>query len=230
MGIILLKIGLFILAYLLGSIPSGLFVGKYFKGIILYEEGSKNVGTSNAIRVLGIKLGLLTLVLDVIKSVIVLLLVRHALPIWISGFDTFITINNTAFDFSVIYGIAAIIGHTFSIYLGFKGGKAVASSFAVALAITPIPALIAISIYFIIVAVIKYASIASTFATLSIAVTAVIQYIIVDKLMENLFVLIAYGLMIIFIIIKHIPNYKRLIKGTENKMYLTKKGKEKALR
>lgn len=226
MAIVTLKIGLIILAYLFGSIPSGLIVGRYFKGINLHEEGSKNIGASNAIRVLGLPLGLLTLLLDAIKSIIVLALVIHFLPNWIDGFNTVFTIKGQPYNYAIIYGLVSVFGHTFSVFLSFGGGKAVASSFAVVTLITPIPGFLSLAVYFLTVALINYASLGSTFAVLTVFIGALIQFLVTKTFNENIITFIAYCLLSLFIFIKHIPNYQRLIKGTETKMYLFKKKKK----
>lgn len=225
MGITLLRISLLVLGYLLGSIPSGLLVGKAFLKIDLREHGSKNIGASNAIRVMGLKLGALTLFLDAFKSAIIVILVKYLIPIGIEDFNL-ITINNYVLDISIFYGVAAIMGHTFPIFLKFKGGKAVAASLGVTLALTPIPGILCLITYILVVIITKYASLGSTIAALVVGTGATLQLIITDKLKENLVMIILYWLLIIFIFIRHIPNYKRLIKGTENKMYFIKK-KEK---
>ena len=127
----------FFIAYLLGSIPSGLIIGKLFLNIKLNEHGSKNIGASNAFRIMGVKLGLLTLFFDALKASIPVLTVKYLFPYLINGFSTEITIFNNLFDYAIIYGLAAIFGHTFSMFLGFKGGKAVASSLGVVFTLTP---------------------------------------------------------------------------------------------
>lgn len=223
MGIILLKIGLFLLAYILGSIPSGLIIGKVFLKINLNEHGSKNIGASNALRVMGPFYGVLTLVFDALKASIPILLAKYLFPSFISGFDTYVTIFNRSFDYAIMYGVAAIIGHTFSIFLGFKGGKAVASSLGVVFTLTPIIGVVALVSYFATVLITKYASVGSTIAALSVGIGTIILFSIKGVLVEQLFVLIIYIALILFIFIKHIPNYKRLLKGAENKLVFGKK-------
>lgn len=225
MEITLLRIGLLILGYLLGSIPSGLLVGKAFLKIDIREHGSKNIGASNAIRVMGLKLGALTLFLDAFKSAIIVVLVKYLIPLGIEGFNL-VTINSYVLDISIFYGVAAILGHTFPIFIKFKGGKAVAASLGVTFALTPIPAFLCLLTYILVVIITKYASLGSTIAALVVGTAATLQLIITNKLTENLVMIILYWLLIGFIFIRHIPNYKRLIKGTENKMYFIKK-KEK---
>lgn len=123
MGLILLKIGLFLFAYLLGSIPSGLIIGKIFLKINLKEHGSKNIGASNAFRVMGVKLGLLTLFFDAIKGAIPVILAKYVFPASIDGFEVYLTMFDRTFDYAILFGVAAILGHTFSIFLKFEGGK-----------------------------------------------------------------------------------------------------------
>lgn len=225
MGLIFIKIGLFLGAYLLGSIPSGLIIGKIFLKINLNEHGSKNIGASNAFRVMGVKLGILTLFFDVIKGAIPVLLAKYLFPNIITGFDTYMILFNQTFDYVILFGVAAIFGHTFSVFLNFKGGKAVATSLGVVFALTPIIGVLALVVYFSTVILTKYASLGSTFAALAVGIGTVVQFLIQDILVEQTFVLIMYFLLIMFIIIRHIPNYKRLASGTEKKLELSKSKK-----
>lgn len=223
MGLIMIKIGLFLGAYILGSIPSGLIIGKVFLKINLNEHGSKNIGASNAFRVMGVKFGILTLFCDVIKGAIPVLLAKYMFPDLISNFETYITIFNQTFDYAILFGIAAIMGHTFSIFLKFKGGKAVATSLGVVFALTPIIGVLALVVYFLTVFLTKYASLGSTFAALAVGIGTIVQFFIQDILVEQTFVLLMYWTLIAFIVIRHIPNYKRLINKTEKKLEFKKK-------
>lgn len=225
MGIILLKIGLLFIGYILGSIPSGLLIGKAFLGIDLREHGSKNIGASNAIRVMGLKLGALTLFFDAFKSALIVIIVKYLLPLWLVDFNL-LNINGFIIDIAIFYGVMAILGHTFPIFLKFKGGKAVASSLGVVFALTPIPAVLCLLTYILVVIITKYASLGSTFAALIVGITTTTQLLITKTLNENIVMLILYWVLIMFIFIRHIPNYKRLMKGEENKMYFTKKKKK----
>lgn len=223
MDYIFLKIGLFLLAYLLGSIPNGLLVGKLFLKIDLREHGSHNIGASNAIRVMGAKLGFLTLFLDALKAATVVIVVKYLLPVTLNGFTVTLEIFNHFYDYSVLFGMAAILGHTFPIFLKFKGGKAVATSLGVVLALTPIPGIICLLVYLITVKITHYASLGSTFAAISAGVATFIQLLIQNRLQTDLFMFIIYIALIVFIFIRHIPNYKRLYHGTERKMSFSKK-------
>jgi len=113
---------LMILSYFLGSIPSGLIIGKVFKNIDIREHGSKNTGATNAIRVLGFKTGIFAFIFDVMKGALVI-----ALVFFLKDKSLYI-VSEYNINISSIYGMAAVIGHVFPIYINFKGGKAVATS------------------------------------------------------------------------------------------------------
>jgi glycerol-3-phosphate acyltransferase PlsY len=222
MDLILIQIGLIIFSYLVGSIPNGLWIGKVFLKIDLREHGSKNLGTSNAIRVLGLKLGILTFLLDAFKGslpIIIVYILRSTV-----GLETDLVLFDTSYDYAILFGVVAVIGHTFPIFNKFKGGKAVATSAGIVLALTPIAGIACIITYIVVVAVTKYASLGSTFAALTVFVVSLFEFYIPDqKLMDNLFVIIVYVAMILFIFYRHKDNYKRLLAGTENKMTFKKK-------
>lgn len=222
MEIILLQIGLFIVSYLIGSIPSGIIISKLFMGIDLREHGSKNIGTSNAIRVMGIKLGILVFLLDALKGALPILLAR-LIANYVSDLSTYVTIFGNSFNYVILFGVTAIFGHTFPLYIGFKGGKAVAASCGVVLVLTPIPGILCIFAYIIVVAVTKYASLGSSIAALVVLFSTLVQLLIQGRFFEELFMFVIYTLMVLFIFYRHKENYKRLLKGTENKMTFKKK-------
>lgn len=118
-------------SYLAGSIPFGLLLGRFVKGIDLREFGSRNIGATNAGRVLGTKWGLICLVLDAFKGLLPVLL----FPRWIGGIDS--SNPATLQDLAVISGVATIVGHMFPCWLGFRGGKGVATSLGVASVLSP---------------------------------------------------------------------------------------------
>ena len=136
---------LIIASYLIGSIPFGLLISKQ-RGVDLREEGSGNIGTTNAVRVLGKKWGIITGILDILKGtvIIVLIYILEACNLWTNPF----VINGESIY--VVYGIAAVIGHVFPVFLKFKGGKAVATSFGYVSLGSSIGALMAIPASFII--------------------------------------------------------------------------------
>ena len=204
----LLAIFFIIISYLLGSIPFGLIIGK-LSGKDLRKHGSGNIGSTNAVRTLGYKLGALSALLDILKGALVILIIYllEALDVWH---------NPLVYDgesLYALYGLAAVVGHCFPIYIRFKGGKAVATSLGVLLAVTPYSALAAVIAFIICVLLTGYVSLSSTVATLSaLVVNFTVYSFIYDKIYNSLIILI----FAILIFIKHIPNYKRLLNNTEH--------------
>lgn len=211
-----------ILSYVVGSIPFGIVIGKGICKIDIREHGSKNIGSTNAIRVLGKKVGFLVFFFDVFKGmfVIILLKILAAGDVWVTPIEYF------------FYGAAAIIGHCFSIFLDFKGGKAVATSLGVVLMLTPIPALLCLVVFLITLYTTGYVSLGSTFATITVIVSTWILYIFGVEATNfwdyfisspTLLVCILYTILSLLIIIKHKKNYARLLKGTESNFKKKKK-------
>ena len=205
---------LMILSYFLGSIPSGLIIGKVFKQIDIREHGSKNTGATNAIRVLGFKTGIFAFVFDVLKGALVIALV------FIIGDHSLYIVSQYEINISSIYGMAAVLGHVFPIYINFKGGKAVATSAGMILAIEPWVALGVLAVFLIMFFTTRYVSLSST-----VAASGVVLYFLIRILFEhefyNLptrimdFVVICVLATIIFV--RHKANYRRLKEGTENR-------------
>lgn len=209
---------LFILSFIIGSIPTGVIIAK-FKGVDLRKVGSGNIGATNVLRALGKEAALITLLGDISKGIIPVFLVRYL----ISDID-FYTINFFGMDSLItkpqiliegIVGLFAILGHNYSLFLKFKGGKGVATGLGVMIAISPHSALIAITIWLFTLARSGYSSLSSL---LAFGLLPLIIFI-VDKSNEKLSIAI---LIAILIFIKHIPNIKRLISGTENKVFKKK--------
>ena len=217
---ILISIALIIFSYLIGSIPFGLVFGKMIKGVDIRKYGSKNIGTTNSIRVLGKKVGYLVFFFDVFKGMLVILIVKalNTAGVWVTPID------------ELWYGAAAILGHSFSIYLGFKGGKAVAVSLGVVLITTPLSAISCTIVFAILLLVTGYVSLGSTFATLTVLISAWLLHFfgmditpnafndfgtyLIGKTSLQLCIMLSFAATLI--IYKHISNYKRLINGTEN--------------
>ncbi|MFZ2851442.1 MAG: glycerol-3-phosphate 1-O-acyltransferase PlsY [Leptotrichiaceae bacterium] len=205
---------LILIAYVLGSIPNALWVGKTFKNIDVREHGSKNTGSTNAARVLGAKLGIFTLILDILKG---------ALPTYLGivlGANLLTRITGIDKLDIIVIGMAAILGHTFSLFLKFKGGKAVATTLGVFLVLVPYAILILLVIFFVIFGLTRYVSLASIISAvvLPIAVYFTTRHIPLTVL----------GIIIgLLVIIRHKENIKRLINGTESKLSFSKDKKDK---
>ncbi len=195
---------LILTAYVLGSIPNALWVGKVFKGIDVREHGSKNTGSTNAARVLGAKLGILTLVLDIVKGSIpvILALIMRA--------DLIGNVANISNIDAILIGVSAIIGHSFSIFMKFKGGKAVATTVGVFIVLVPKALLLAAVVFFAVFLLTRYVSLSSMIGAVSLPIFIYLLY-------GNIPYIIFGGIIAILIIIRHKSNIERLINGTETK-------------
>lgn len=198
----------FLLAtYLLGSVPFSYILGKLIKGIDIRQHGSGNVGATNALRVLGTKYGVLALLLDALKGLAPILIARAIFP---EVTDLFL----------ILVGLFAILGHIFTIFLRFKGGKGVATSAGVFAALLPVAVVFSLLVFIISVALFRYVSLGSILAALTLFVVTLIRNIRYE--FAELELLIFVALIVIFIIFKHRSNIKRLINGNENKISFKK--------
>ena len=201
---------LIIVAYILGSVPNALWIGKVFKGIDIREHGSKNTGSTNAARVLGAKLGILTLIIDISKG---------AIPVALSLFMKADLLENITgisnLDFIMI-GIFAIVGHSFSIFMKFKGGKAVATTVGVFTVLVPKALLLAAVVFFVIFALTRYVSVSSITAAISLPIFIFFLY-------GDIPYTVFGGIITILIIVKHKSNIQRLLNGTESRFTINKK-------
>jgi len=180
-----------ITTYLLGSIPFGLIISKLF-GKDIRKEGSGNIGATNVTRVLGKKAGLLVLILDMLKGF---------LPIYIAKY---------IFDTKLVslLAIASVIGHCFSIFLKFKGGKGVATAIGVLLALSSKTTLIVIMFWLGVFLVSGYVSLASM-------LSASISWVVINFIENDIYYTYAAFIIGLIIILKHKDNLDRLLKGTE---------------
>ncbi|MCA1023174.1 glycerol-3-phosphate 1-O-acyltransferase PlsY [Halobacillus litoralis] len=181
-------------AYLLGSIPSGLIVGKVGYGTDIREHGSGNLGGTNTFRVLGVKAGLIVTTADILKGT-----TAAALPFFLG-----------AEVIPLIIGIFAVIGHMYPVFAGFKGGKAVATSGGVILGVNPLVFLVLILSFFILLYISKYVSLSSMVCGL-VGIGASI-------LLEEYGLTIVISIFTIFVIYRHRSNIKRIINKTEPKI------------
>lgn len=186
---------LIILSYFFGAIPSGVWIGKIFKNIDVRDYGSKNSGATNSYRVLGAKLGIAVLIIDVLKGYI---------PLYIASKF------NLKYNDLVILGLVAILAHTFSCFISFKGGKGVATSLGVFLFLAPVITLILLVIFILVAYFTRYISLASITAAFLLPIFTFFTHR--DTYLFTLSVVIA-----IFVIYRHKTNISRLLSGTENK-------------
>ena len=186
---------LLIASYLIGSIPFALLVGKIFFNKDLRKHGSGNLGASNAFRILGKKAGIVILTLDIVKGAIPVILGSWLAPEYFHIF---------------IFGLAAAVGHVFSIFIKFQGGKAVATSGGAVLGFNPLLFLILLSTFLIMLKLTKYVSVASS--------VAAVMFVISSLFLQDWFMIILSIIVAILVITKHISNFKRIKAGTESKI------------
>ena len=183
-------------SYFIGAIPTGVILAKAFAGRDIRQEGSGNIGATNVTRVLGKKVGALTLVGDLLKGF---------LPVWAGA-----TITGSL-GVACLMGLAAFLGHLFPIYLGFKGGKGVATALGVFLYLSWQVILIEVVVFAAVVGIWKYVSLGSMLA----AGTMPVLLFLLSYPTPVVILSIVFA---ILIIIKHSSNIQRLMNGTENKI------------
>jgi glycerol-3-phosphate acyltransferase PlsY len=193
-----MKIALIIIScYLLGSIPFGYIVGKLFKKIDIRELGSGNIGATNVFRILGPSLAFVVLIGDIGKGILSIYLVH------------FLNIDNSLI--STIAGLAVICGHDWSLFLGFKGGKGIATTFGVVFVLNPTISILALIIWGVVLITTRYVSLSSIFAVISIFILTILfkqpyEYIIFS------------AIILILGIFRHKENIERLKLKKERKI------------
>ncbi len=204
----LLIIAIIAAAYLIGSIPTAVWVGKIFFNIDIREHGSKNAGATNTIRVLGVKAGLPVFFIDVLKGVFAV------------NLATFIDISQSSELIILIQlalGFAALLGHIFPIFAQFRGGKGVATLAGVVLALHPFATATAFGIFVLVVILTRYVSLGSMIAGLSF------PFIIEFLFNNSSHTLLTFSIIVaILLIVTHIKNIKRLVKGEESRFRFNK--------
>ncbi|MCK9557410.1 MAG: glycerol-3-phosphate 1-O-acyltransferase PlsY [Candidatus Cloacimonetes bacterium] len=198
-----------ILAYFLGSIPIGLLVARIFYHRDIRKEGSGNIGATNALRQFGTKVGVFVLIMDMMKGVGAVLLARH---FW-----------GLAHPLVSVCGLLVILGHVFSIWLKFKGGKGVATAAGVFAALAPMSLIIAVLVFILVVVRSRYVSLGSILAAVVFAICTYLMELLSPKPDWGLLILTA--LIVLMIVFRHIENIKRLVKGEENKISFSKRGR-----
>jgi glycerol-3-phosphate acyltransferase PlsY len=193
-----------LLAYLIGSIPTSIWVGKIFYRIDIREFGSGNAGASNAIRVFGPAVGIGVLITDMAKGFVAVNLVK------LYGFLA--PGSPETVNIQIILGIAAVLGHIYPVYAGFRGGKGVATVFGVLLALHPLATICAAGVFLISFFITRYSSVGSILAGLSFPL-----WIILIFNSPNLYLNIFSWMVAVLIIFTHRKNLVRLWNGNENK-------------
>ena len=204
------EILLLVIAYMLGSIPTSVWVSKHFFGIDIREYGSGNAGATNTFRVLGPKWGSIVMLVDVTKGAVAALLVftmdKYALH------DSMQRTN-----LMIGLGLAAVVGHIFPLWANFKGGKGVATLFGMILAIQPAVAGLCVGVFILVLYLTRFVSLSSILSGVAFAV--LILFIFNDDSTFYRIFSIAVALMLV---LTHQKNINRMLKGTENKVPILK--------
>lgn len=202
-----------LLSYLIGSMPTALWVGKAFYGIDIREHGSGNSGATNTFRVLGKKAGTMVLFIDVLKGLTAASLVRYCF---------FLDPGSVRYvNIQLLFGLVSVIGHIFPIYCQFKGGKGIATLLGMIIGIHYLSALACVLLFIVVLFSTRYVSLSSMLAAIAFPLVAIVIY----KNEEPLF--IAFGIAAaIMVILTHQKNIARLVEGTENKAKLLKKHRQ----
>lgn len=200
-----------VIAYLIGSVPTAVWVSKGFFGIDIREYGSGNAGATNTFRVLGSRWGTFVMIMDVLKGVaatsLYLLLPFYA--------DTTNEWDRT--NLMVGLGLAAVLGHIFPIWADFRGGKGVATLFGMILAIQPVVAVCCVGVFLLVLYLTRFVSLSSIFASIAFAV--LILFIFNEK--EPLYRAFAIAVALL-VILTHQKNITRLLRGSESKVPILK--------
>ena len=206
----LLNIFFVVIAYLLGSIPSSVWIGKIFYNLDIREHGSGNAGTTNTFRVLGVKAGIPVFIIDAFKGWLAVKLIYFT--------NYYIPSSGDFINFQLLLGIFAVLGHIFPIYVKFKGGKGVATLFGVVLSIHPYAALISVGIFAVLLIATRYVSLSSMIAGFSFPIIVIFIFKTTTPSLVIFSLIIA-----ILLLLTHQKNIERLLSKEETKISIKKK-------
>ena len=211
-----------ILSYLIGSIPTSIIISKAAKGIDIREHGSGNAGGTNVMRVLGWKQGVLVILLDALKGVLAVIVVAR-LHYGSMPFE-----NATPFDdftlVQIIAGISAVIGHIWTVFAGFKGGKGIATALGMLLMIVTVDMLIAIGVFILVVTFSRYVSLASLAGAVAVPLALIVRENVFNVDIPNYNTLLPFLILVaLLVIFTHRKNVIRLLNGNESKISFFKK-------
>jgi glycerol-3-phosphate acyltransferase PlsY len=196
-----------VFAYLIGSIPTSVWLGKFYHGIDIREHGSGNAGATNTFRIFGKKLGIIVLIVDILKGWIA---VKLFYVLYESGQSV-----DELFNLKIRLGICALLGHVFPIYVGFKGGKGVATLLGIILALNHEAALMSIGVFLLVFIISGYVSLSSITAGLFFPVVVMV----ISKTSQP--AMVVFALMIsVAVIITHQKNIERLLSKKESRINL----------
>ncbi len=200
---------LIVLAYLIGSIPTSVWVSKHFFGVDIRDYGSGNAGATNTYRVLGPRWGTFVMIVDMLKGIVAVRL-AFLLPFYI-GHETQMT------NLQIGLGLAAVLGHIFPIWAEFKGGKGVATIFGLVLGISPLTAVSCVGVFLLVLYLTRFVSLSSILASIAFPI-----FILVIFNVDNEFYRIFAVAVSLMVLVTHQKNIGRLLRGSESKVPILK--------
>ncbi|MGE5796432.1 MAG: glycerol-3-phosphate 1-O-acyltransferase PlsY [Ignavibacteria bacterium] len=212
-----------VLSYLIGSIPNSIIISRAVKGIDIREYGSGNAGGTNVMRVLGWKHGLLVILLDALKGVVVVVFVARLFYYGEMPFK-----NATPFDdftfVQFIAGIFAVIGHVWTVFAGFKGGKGIATAMGMLIMVATIDILIAMGVFTLVVLISRYVSLGSIIGAITVPLALIIRENVFNSHIHNYGTLLPFVIILsVLVVYTHRKNLIRILSGKENKLSFSKK-------
>jgi len=204
-----------IVSYLIGSIPFGIIISKRFRGFDIRTKGSGNIGSTNAFRVLGWKLGLLVQILDLAKGLGAVLIATY----FFQGLPFH---NATPFQditvFRLIAGIAAVLGHVYTVFAGFHGGKGISTAAGMLIGVAPVEVAVAVGIFLLVLFASGYVSLGSIIAAITFPTTMFLRENAFGVEITGYHTLIFFAIgLALFLIYTHRANIARLIEKRENR-------------
>ena len=199
-----------IIAYMLGSIPTSVWIGEYFYGIDVREFGSGNSGATNTFRVLGYKAGIPVLIIDVMKGWSSVML-AYVISDYTKGSDQMVNLQ-------LVLAVAALMGHVFPVYVGFRGGKGVATLLGIVLALNWVAALISLAVFIVVFVSTKYVSLSSIVASFAF------PCVVIFALDSRVGSMVIFSMFItVIVLITHQKNIERLLSKKESKISFRKR-------
>lgn len=202
------QIFLIVFSYLLGSIPTGFIAGK-LRGIDIRNFGSGNIGATNVIRTIGVRVGISVLLIDFLKAFV-----------YIQIYKSFF-MPNGLYWMLVLVCFFMILGNIFPIFLGFRGGKGIATSAGIFASIVPQPFLLSLLFFVLITSISRYVSLGSLVASVVLLSSSLYSYLFQKQ--GSFAIVVFIGMVTVVVFLKHKANIKRILAGTENKISFKKK-------
>lgn len=202
-----------IASYLIGSIPTSIIFARLLQGIDIREHGSGNAGATNTFRVLGWKAGLIVLLIDMAKGFVPV--------VWLAGYGIDSGMGWDPIYYQILCGLAAVFGHIWTIFAGFKGGKGVGTGAGMVIGLAPVPVLICLAVFAVVVGITRYVSLGSILAAITLPIVLFTDRFVLGNPVHPL--LLGLGVFIAALIVyTHRSNVQRLLKGEESKISVQK--------